>query len=124
MNWRNHVRPVDITSKLADGKASQFRVLDRGNGRIALKSLTTGGFVTVKGEGGLAEVRIETEDKGEASSFQWQDMLKGDLMLMSLYTHRYLFADPQARSLCSADARGTRPDRKDGSCFVWSLVKE
>ncbi len=124
VNWRNHVRPVDITSKLADGKASQFRVLDRGNGRIALKSLTTGGFVTVKGEGGLAEVRIETEDKGEASSFQWQDMLKGDLMLMSLYTHRYLFADPQARSLCSADARGTRPDRKDGSCFVWSLVKE
>lgn len=124
VNWRNHVRPVEANSNLAEGKAAHFRVLDRGNGRIALQSIATGGFVTVKGEGGMAEVRIETEDKGEASTFQWQDMLKGDLMLLSLYTHRYLFADPNARSLCSADATGTRPDRKDGSCFVWNVVEE
>jgi len=124
VNWRNHVRPVEINGKTAAGDASHFRILDRGNGRIALQSVATGGYVTVKGEGGMAEVRIETEDKGEASTFQWQDMLKGDLMLMSIYTHRYLFADPNARSLCSADAPGTRPDRKDGSCFVWNIVEE
>ena len=71
----------------------------------------------------MAEVRIEKEEKGEASQFQWQDMLRGDLMLMSLYTHKYLFADPHAKSLCSADAPGARPDRKDGACFSWTIIE-
>ncbi|MCK4297308.1 MAG: hypothetical protein KAX28_11725 [Candidatus Marinimicrobia bacterium] len=62
--------------------------------------------------------------EGEASTFQWQDMLKNDLMLMSLKTHRYLYADPNAGSLCSADSPGTRPDRKDGSRFVWTKAGE
>lgn len=124
VNWRNHVRPVEINSRFAEGKATHFRVIDKGNGRIALQSLLNGGFVTVKGNGGLAEVRIEAKEKGDASLFQWQDMLKGDLMLMSLFTHRYLFADPHARSLCLANARGARPDRKCGACFVWETVKE
>lgn len=123
VNWRNHVRPVDEDSQFAEGKTAHFKVLDRGNGRIALQSVATGGLVTVKGEAGLAEVRIEDEDQGEASTFQWQDMLKGDLMLMSLYSHRYLFADPNAGSLCSADARGARPDRKGGACFSWEIVE-
>ncbi|MCO6479907.1 MAG: glycoside hydrolase 43 family protein [Phaeodactylibacter sp.] len=122
-NWRNHLRPVDKNSHFAEGDLSHFRVLDRGNGRVALQSVSNGGYVTVKGLGGLAEVRIEAEDQGEASTFQWQDMLKGDLMLMSLYTHRYLFADPFAGSLCSADSRGARPDRKGGACFEWRLVE-
>ena len=82
------------------------------------------GFVTVKGEGGMAEVRIEKKEQGNASLFQWEDMLRGDLMLMSLATHRYLFVDPGAKSLRSADSPGTRPDRKDGSCFVWKIVTE
>lgn len=43
------------------------------------------GYVTVKGLGVMAEVRIEKQEKGEASLFQCQDMLQGDLMLMSLY---------------------------------------
>jgi len=123
VNWRNHLRPVEKNSSFAGDDLSHFRVLDRGNGRIALQSVASGGYVTVKGLGGLAEVRIESEDRGEASTFQWQDMLKGDLMLMSLYTQRYLFADPFARSLCSADAPGARPDRKGGACFVWRLVE-
>ncbi|MDA3881418.1 MAG: glycoside hydrolase 43 family protein [Prolixibacteraceae bacterium] len=123
VNWRNHVRPVDANSHFTSGDNAYFKVLDRGNGRIALQSMATGGFVTVKGQAGLAEVRIEDEDMGNASTFQWQDMLKDDLMLMSLYNHRYLFADPYARSLCSADARGARPDRKGGACFKWEIVE-
>jgi hypothetical protein len=54
--------------------------------------------------------------------FEWQDMLKDDLMLMSLYTHRYLFVDPYSGSLCSADAAGGRPDRKEGACVNWQGV--
>jgi beta-xylosidase len=124
VNWRNHLRPVGRTSRFAEGKTAHFRVLDRGKGRIALQSIATGGYVTVKGEGGLAEVRIEAVEQGDRSLFQWQDMLRGDLMLLSHYTHRALFADPYAGSLCSADARGARPDRKDGSCFAWTIVEE
>ncbi len=124
VNWRNHVRPVEANSRFAEGDLSHFKILDRGNGRIGLQSVTTGGFVTVKGIAGLAEVRIESEDQGDASTFQWQDMLQDDLMLMSLYNHRYLFVDPYANSLCSADAPGARPDRKGGACFHWEIVEE
>lgn len=124
VNWKDFVRPVAAGDRLAQGKASQFRVLDRGNGRVALQSLVDSGLVTVKGLGGMAEVRIEKKESGDASLFQWIDMLRGDLMLMSLATHKYLFADPKARSLTSADSPGTRPDRQDGSCFVWSVVEE
>ena len=98
-------------------------MLDRGNGRVALQSVADNGFVTVKGKGGMAEVRIEREEKGDASLFQWEDMLRGDLMLMSLATHRYLFVAPDAGDLCSADSPGTRPDRKDGSCFTWRIAE-
>lgn len=121
-NWRNYLRPVDSNSPFVEDKATHFRVLDRGNGRIALQSVATGGYVTVKGQAGLAEVRIEAEDQGAASTFQWQDMLDGDIMLMSLYNHRYLNVDPGAGSLCSADARGARPDHKGGACFWWEQV--
>lgn len=51
-------------------------------------------------------------------------MLKGDLMLLSLHTNRYLFADPFAGSLCSADDRGARPNRQGGACFYWKIVKD
>jgi len=122
-SWRNFLRPVDTRSSFARGNATHFKVLDRGNGRIALQSVQNGGFVTVTGLGGMAEVRITKGDQGDASTFQWQDMLRGDLMLMSVKTHRYLYVDPGAGSLCSADSPGAKPDRKDGSCFVWKLIE-
>ncbi|WP_091220308.1 glycoside hydrolase family 43 protein [Mucilaginibacter gossypiicola] len=123
VNWKGFLRPVAQNSPFAGNNATGFRVFDRGHGRIALQSVTDGRWVTVKGLGGMAEVRLENEEKGEASQFQWQDMLRGDLMLMSLATHRYLFADPFGRSLTSADAPGARPDRKDGSCFSWIILE-
>jgi len=122
VSWKNFVRPVSASSPLAKGVAAQFKVLDRGNGRIALQSLVDNGYVTVIGLGVMGEVRIEKKESDEASTFQWEDMMRGDLMLMSLKTHRYLFVDPQAKSLTSADSPGTRPDRRDGSCFTWKIV--
>ncbi len=120
-NWKGFVRPLAANDKLAQGSKQQFKVVDAGNGRIALQSVVDNGWVTVKGSGGMAEVRIDKERSGDASIFQWQDMQRGDLMLMSLQTHRYLYAEPFARDLSSADAPGTRPDRKDGVCFVWKI---
>jgi hypothetical protein len=108
---------------LAKSEASHFKVIDKGNGRIALQSEVNGCFVTVKGIGGMSEVRIGKDEMDDTSTFQREDMQRGDLMLISLKTHRYLFVDPYAGSLCSANSPGTRPDRKDGSCFIWSKSK-
>jgi hypothetical protein len=123
VNWKGFVRPVAATDALAKSKAAMFKIIDRGNGRVALQSATDEGFVTVIGMGAMAAVRIEAQEKGDESFFQWQDMLQGDLMLMSIATHKYLFADPHAKSLTSADSPGTRPDRKDGACFEWKLAE-
>jgi len=122
-NWKGFVRPVSARSKLVKDNAIKFRVIDRSNGRIALQSVADGGWVTVRNLGGMADVRIEKEPQGDASLFQWQDMQRGDLMLLSLFTHRFLFADPFAESLCAANAAGTRPDRKDGVCFSWAVIE-
>jgi beta-xylosidase len=123
VNWRGFLRPMNANLPANRRASAQFQVVDRGNGRVALKSVLDGGFVTVKGIGLMSSVRIEPNAEGDASTFQWEDMLRDDLMLMSLSNHRYLFADPFAGSLCSADAVGTRPDRKDGACFSWRVVE-
>lgn len=122
VNWKGFVRPVPANSRFAQGKTTLFKVLDRGNGRIALQSAVDGRYVTVLNFGEMAEVRLKEEEQGDASVFQWQDMLRNDLMLMSLKTHRYLFVDPHGESLTSANARGARPDRKGGACFSWEIV--
>ncbi len=122
VNWKNFLRPVSDNHELAKSKASYFKVIDRGNGRISLQSELDGGFVTIKDGGRMSEVRIEINDSGEPSTFQWIDMLKDDLALLSLKTNRYLSVDPNAGSLCSADSKGARPDRKDGSCFKWIII--
>ncbi|NJB85872.1 beta-xylosidase [Lewinella marina] len=122
VNWRNYLRPVGANTPYTADHADEFRVLDRGQGRISLQSVATGEYLTVRGSGGMAEVRLTAEDAGAESTFQWQDMLRGDLMLMSLATHRYLSVDPGAGSLARADARGARPDRRGGACFRWELL--
>jgi hypothetical protein len=124
VNYNNFLRPVPSDNQLAKSDASHFKIIERGNGRVALQSEVDGGFVTVIGMGKMSEVRIEKNDGGVASLFQWEDMQRGDLMLMSLKTHCYLFVDPYAGSLCSADSPGTRPDRKNGSCFICTEINK
>lgn len=121
VNWNNCLRPVSPRNKTAGSAVSRFLVVRRDSGRIALKSESDGGFITVIGTGKMSEVRIEKKDAGKASTFQWEDMQGGDLMLLSLKTNRYLFVDPHQGSLCSADSPGTRPGRRFGSCFIWKI---
>ena len=42
--------------------------------------------------GGMVEVRVRPGGPAGATTFQWQDMLRSDLMLMSLANHHYLLA--------------------------------
>jgi beta-xylosidase len=112
-----HAMPA--SDPAASGPAARFHVVDRKLGRIALQPASGGGFVSVSASGGSGEVKLKTGQPGDSETFQWEDMQRGDIMLMSLATHRYLVASPGSAGPVSADHPGPRPDRKDGSCFTW-----
>ena len=100
----------------------QFRVHDRGNGRVVLEALNGMGFLTVVGEGLSADVRFFKQES-DASLIQWQDMLHGQCMLLSLKTGKYVGIYPTTGAPYSADLKGSDPDRKNGCVFKWNVVE-
>jgi xylan 1,4-beta-xylosidase len=110
---------VESTDRV--GRATAFRVIDRGRGRIALRT-ASGGYVSVGGSGKAGEVTVTSGKPGDAETFQWVDLQRGDTLLLSLATHRYLIA-PRTSGPVAADHPGPAPDRKDGSCFEWRLSR-
>jgi hypothetical protein len=76
------------------------------------------GFVSVTSTGGAGAVVLRPGEPGEGGSFQWTENVYGDVMLLSLATHRHLRVEPLTGSV-SADHPGPKPDRKDGSCLTW-----
>ena len=108
-------------SKEAGSPAARFRVLDRGQGQVALEAMDGSGFVTVVGLGLSGDVRLSAKETA-GSVFQWQDMLRGQCMLLSLKTHRHVGLDPATGEPYSAESPGARPDRKDGAVFAWHEV--
>ena len=109
-------------SKEFDSDDCKFRVLDRGQGRVVLECLNGMGYVTITGFGLSADVRLVKEES-EASLLQWQDMLRGDCMLMSLKTHRYIGCTADQGEPYSADYPGSAPNRKNGCVFHFDVVK-
>jgi hypothetical protein len=108
---------VDGSLQSATGSPTAFKVVDRGKGRIALQA-SSGQYLSVA-DGG---VRLTSAKPTDAETFQWVDLQRGDTLLMSLATHRYLVA-PKTPGSVTADHPGPAPDRKDGSCFKWKVVK-
>ncbi len=99
-----------------DGE-SQFKVVDRGLGRVALQ--TGRGYVSVAPKDANSRAVLRTGEPADAETFQWTENVHGDLTLLSLVSHRHLRMDPSTTSLL-ADHPGPKPDRRDGSCFDWS----
>jgi len=99
----------------------QFQVIDLGKGRVALKA-ANGRFVSAAGDGVLLK-GIAAKTPGDAESFQWINLMRGDTMLMSLTNHRYLATKPNNPGPVTATATGPQPDRKDGACFKWKAVE-
>lgn len=97
-----------------EGQTS-FQVIDRGKGRVALRS--PAGFVSVASTGAAGTVALRPGEPGEGETFQWTENVYGDVMLLSLATHRHLRVEPSSAAV-SADHPGPKPDRKDGSCFT------
>ena len=63
------------------------------------------------------------ETPGDAESFHWINLMRGDIMLMSLVNHRYLATKPNEPGPVTVTGTGPCPDRKDGACFKWKAVK-
>ena len=111
-------------SKEAASPQARFRVVDRGQGRVALEAMDGSGFITVVGAGLSGDVRVRKPESAD-SLFLWQDMLRDrQCMLLSLKTHRYVGLDPETGEPYSADWPGTRPDRKGGTVLVWTENSE
>jgi hypothetical protein len=99
----------------------QFQVLGLGKGRVALKA-ANGRFVSAAGDGvSLKDLGAKTP--GDAESFQWVNLMRGDTMLMSLTNHRYLATKPNNPGPVTVTAAGPQPDRKGGACFKWKAVE-
>ena len=82
----------------------------------------SGAYVSVAGTGRAGDVKLVKTKPGDAETFQWVDLQRGDTMLLSLATHRYIVAPPVSGPV-AADHAGPAPDRKDGSCFEWRIVR-
>jgi beta-xylosidase len=104
-------------SALTVGSDAAFRVIDRGRGRVALQA-AGGGHVSVAADG---KVAVKAGRVGEAETFQWVDLQRGDVLLLSLATHRYVVT---AAGVVSAGHAGPAPDRRDGSVFTWKAARQ
>lgn len=96
--------------------SASFKVLDRGFGRVALR--TSEGFISVD-QFGIVSLRPDV--LGDSETFQWMETFTGELILLSLETHRYLRVDTDSNMIL-ADCPGPRPDGKDGARFDWNPI--
>ena len=100
---------------------AKFQVIDLGMGRVALKA-ANGRFVSAA-EDGVTLKDLAGKNPGDAESFQWVNLMRGDTMLMSLTNHRYLATKPNEPGPVTVTATGPTPARKGGACFKWKAVE-
>jgi hypothetical protein len=74
-------------------------------------------------EDGVTLKDLAGKAPGDAESFQWINLMRGDTMLMSLVNHRYLASKPNAPGPVTATATGPSPARKGGAEFRWKIVE-
>ncbi|HVY71852.1 MAG TPA: family 43 glycosylhydrolase [Verrucomicrobiae bacterium] len=107
------------TDPAAAGPNVRFQVFDRGLGRVALKA-GDNRFLSVAADGGA--ISLKAGPPGDSETFQWVDMLTGDVMLMSLSNHRFMALKPGSAVL--ANTPGASPDHKNGAGLTWKISGE
>lgn len=112
---------VNVPADGAVEKNTRFQVVDLGLGRVALKA-SNGRYVSA-GETGSILKDLAGARPGEAESFQWVNLMRGDTMLMSLTNHRYLTTKPNEPGAVMVSATGPTAARKGGECFKWKAVE-
>lgn len=103
------------------GELTRFRLIDRGNGKVALQC-ADGRYVFVSGLGIAGDVRL-TNNAELAEEFLWQDYLEHEFMLMSTRTHTYIGKSPTTGSPYGMDYKGADPNRRNGAVFRWEEVQ-
>ena len=109
-------------SREYDSKDCMFKVIDKGQGKVMLECMNGMGYMTISGLGLSGDVRLVKEPT-EASLFMWQDMLRGDCMLMSLKNHRFVGCSPDMGEPYSTQFAGADPNRKNGCVFHFNVVE-
>jgi xylan 1,4-beta-xylosidase len=112
---------INIAADSAAGQNARFQVIDLGKGRVALKA-GNGRFVSAAEEAVVLK-DLAGQTPGNAESFQWVNLLRGDTMLMSLTSHRYLATKPNSPGPVTVTALGPTAARKGGECFKWRVVE-
>jgi beta-xylosidase len=112
---------VAANDPAATGRNILFDVMDLGLGRVALKA-ANGRFVSASPDG-VSLKDLAGKNPGEAESFQWVNLMRGDTMLMSLTNHRYLATKPNEPGPVTDTATGPSPARKSGAEFKWKTVQ-
>jgi xylan 1,4-beta-xylosidase len=110
---------ADSTNPVAQN--ARFQVIDLGKGRVALKA-SNGKYVSAAQEAALLTI-LAGKSPGDAESFQWVNLMRGDTMLMSLTNHRYLATKPNEPGTVTVSATGPHPARKGGAEFKWKEVE-
>ena len=77
--------------------------------------------VSVTGIGAESRLALERPRDDISQLFQWTEMPRGDLLLLSLTSHRYLQINPDGT--VSAKALGAQSQRQNGASFTWDEVK-
>jgi beta-xylosidase len=110
---------VASSDPLATTTAAQFKVGDRKLGRVSLQSVADGRVITVTGLGADGRVSLAAANADDDSqAFQWTEMPRGDLLLLSLASDRHLRIKPDNGTI-TADAPGAQSDRQNGASFTW-----
>lgn len=66
---------------------------------------------------------LEGKAPGEAESFQWISLRRGDTMLVSLTNHRHRATQPDTPGPVAVTATSPRPARQGGECFHWMTIE-
>jgi hypothetical protein len=110
-----------INSTNADAQDMQFKVVDLGLGHVAFQT-SNGKYVSVTADEVILK-NLAGNTPGDAESFQWINLMRGDTAFMSLANYRYLATKPNAIEPVTAIATGPTPARQDGVCFKWKIIE-
>ncbi len=101
---------------------AKFQVIDVGLGRVALKA-SDGKVISVSSPESVVLKDLAGAKPGDAESFQWVNLMRGDTMLMTLTNHQYLATKPNNPGAVTANALGPNPARKGGAEFKWKPIQ-
>jgi len=111
---------VAANSTNAASQNLRFQFVNLGKGRVPL---TIGGGALSASNNVVFLKYLTGKAPGDAESFQWVNLMRGDSMLTSLVNHRYLGAKPNAPGPVTVFCNGPSPDCEGGACFKWKVVE-